>query len=91
MGYFYAEFFRTRKSGGMKLYGIIPVDSELHVIVPSSETKMASTPSVCSTSCIPFLIRGKTGCAECIPVHGDVTDDGYLIEMVLDRISGRGV
>lgn len=27
MGYFYAEFFRTRKSGGMKLYGIIPVDS----------------------------------------------------------------
>ena len=28
---------------------------ELHVIVPSSETKMASTPSVCSTSCIPFF------------------------------------
>ena len=28
---------------------------------------------------------------ECIPVPGDVTDDGYLIEMVLDRISGRGV
>lgn len=62
---------------------------ELHVIVPSSETKMASTPSVCSTSCIPFLIRGKTGCAECIPVHGDVTDDGYLIEMVLTDIRSR--
>ena len=28
---------------------------ELHVIVPSSETKMASAPSVCSTSCIPFF------------------------------------
>ena len=28
---------------------------ELHVIVPSSETKMASTPSVCSTICIPFF------------------------------------
>ena len=28
---------------------------ELHVIVPSSETKMASTPSVWATSCIPYF------------------------------------
>ena len=92
MGYFYAEFFRTRKSGGMKLYGIIPVDSgtACNCSVIGDKDGFHAIGLFHQLHSL-FSSVGKTGCAECIPVHGDVTDDGYLIEMVLDRISGRGV